>query len=73
MLPVPESEAKKRWAKENTVVITIKLNRNTDGDIIGKLESEQNRQGYLKALIRRDMHGDESGAVKEKAVAESWH
>lgn len=33
----------------------IDLNRNTDGDIIAWLEGKDNRQGYIKALIRADM------------------
>ena len=33
----------------------IDLNRNTDGDIIAWLESKDNRQGYIKRLIREDM------------------
>lgn len=29
-----DSEAKKRWMKENTTQATVKLNHNTDADII---------------------------------------
>lgn len=46
--------SKTRWDKENTVVITMKLNRNTDADIIEKLDSVDNKQGYIKQLIRED-------------------
>lgn len=47
--------SKTRWDKENTVVITMKLNKNQDADIIEKLNSVDNRQGYLKELIRADI------------------
>lgn len=47
--------SKARWDKENTVVITMKLNKNQDADIIEKLNSVDNRQGYLKELIRADI------------------
>lgn len=47
--------SKARWDKENTVVITMKLNKNQDADIIEKLKSVDNRQGYLKELIRADI------------------
>lgn len=47
--------SKTRWDKENTVVITMKLNKNTDADIIEKLESVDNKQGYIKRLIREDV------------------
>lgn len=47
--------SKSRWDKENTVVITMKLNKNQDADIIDKLNSVDNKQGYLKELIRADI------------------
>ena len=31
---MPDSEAKKAWMKANTVMAAVKLNRNTDKDII---------------------------------------
>lgn len=33
----------------------LKLNRNTDHDIIDKLDSVPNKQGYIKGLIRADI------------------
>ena len=50
----PQSEAKTRWDRENTVVVTMKLNKNQDKDIIEKLNSVDNKQGYIKRLIRED-------------------
>ena len=49
-----DSEAKKRWDAENTVHIRLKLNKHTDADIIQKLDSVDNKQGYIKQLIRKD-------------------
>ena len=43
------------WQKENLKRITIKLNKHTDADILEYLDGLDNRQGYLKALIREDM------------------
>ena len=54
----PQSEAKTRWDRENTVVVTMKLNKNTDADIIEKLDSVDNKQGYIKRLIREDLARD---------------
>lgn len=51
---MPDSEAKKKWDRENTVVVTMKLNKNQDADIIEKLNSVDNKQGYIKRLIRED-------------------
>lgn len=61
---MPESEAQKRArekyeAKPETQArkagVYLKLNRETDGDILAKLESVDNRQGYIKDLIRADI------------------
>lgn len=50
-----QPESKTKWDKENTTVVTMKLNKNKDADIIEKLKSVPNRQGYLKQLIRGDI------------------
>lgn len=36
--------------------IFLKLNKETDADILEKLESTDNVQGYIKALIRADIN-----------------
>lgn len=46
--------SKTRWDRDNTIVITMKLNKKTDADIIEKLNSVDNKQGYIKQLIRED-------------------
>lgn len=51
MTKTPQS----RYDAENTVQIKLKLNANTDADILRKLEEIKNKQGYIKALIRADM------------------
>ena len=44
-----------RYNKENTVQISLKLNRSTDADLIESLNRIANKQGYIKELIRKDM------------------
>ena len=44
-----------KYDKENTKRVFIKLNKNTDKDILDYLESVQNKQGYIKDIIRKDM------------------
>ena len=44
-----------KYNKANTVQVPIRLNKGTDADILAHLESVQNKQGYIKELIRRDM------------------
>ena len=48
--------ANSRYAKVNCMTFSIQLNKNTDADLINKLTSVDNRQGYIKELIRRDLN-----------------
>ena len=53
-----QKRAQKRYDEANKDkwrMIHLKLNRETDADIIEKLESSQNIQGYIKDLIRADI------------------
>ena len=44
-----------KYNKENTVQISLKLNRTTDADLIDSLNRIANKQGYIKELIRKDI------------------
>lgn len=44
-----------RYAAKTIRRYVINLNRNTDPDILDHLESLDNVQGYIKALIRADI------------------
>ncbi len=62
MQEMSTSDAQKRatskYDANNTVQFTIKLNKNTDSNLIEKLNSVDNRQGYIKELIRKDIDSD---------------
>lgn len=53
------SEAKKKanakYDAAHTKQIMLKLNLVTDADILAKLDSMDNKQGYVKGLIRKDI------------------
>ena len=49
---MPDSEAKKKWTRENTTMIHIKLNHNTDKDLLEFFETVDNRAGFIKGLVR---------------------
>ena len=57
---MPDSKAKKDWVKANTQRVVMNLNKNTDRDILTRLEEVPSKQGYIKSLIRQDI------AEKEK-------
>jgi hypothetical protein len=46
-----DSEAKKNWMKENTTFVGLKLNHNTDSDILEALQGKQ-KQTEIKRLLR---------------------
>ena len=52
--------AQAKYDKDNTVQVKIKLNKKTDSDIIKRLSEVDNKQGYLKELIRLDILRDNS-------------
>ena len=52
-MSMPESEAKKRWMKENFWLISIKFHRKYDADIVEYFESVGNeKQTVIKAALR---------------------
>ena len=50
-----KSRASAKYDKEHTKGIYLKLNKETDADIIGYLEETENVQGLIKSLIRKEM------------------
>lgn len=56
------TEAQKRavmkYDKIHTKQIKLKLNLETDKDIIDRLNEVDNKQGYIKDLIRKDIKPD---------------
>lgn len=51
--------ASQKYLREKCKDITLRLNKKYDEDILAWLDSQENKNGYLKALIRADMaaHG----------------
>ena len=53
-------KAQAKYDKSNTIQVNLKLNKNTDEDIIKRLSEVDNKQGYIKELIRFDILRDNS-------------
>lgn len=45
-----------KYDAKNTRQYHLKLNLNTDADIIQQLEQQESIQGYIKVLIREDLN-----------------
>lgn len=54
-------KANKRYDDNNTVQFKMKLNKNTDKDILERLDNVERKQTYIKRLIREDMHREAEG------------
>lgn len=54
------SIAAAKYNAKSVKQIKLNLNKKTDADVIQKLESCGNIQGYIKQLIRQDLEGKES-------------
>lgn len=56
-MATPKSNLKAidKFNKEKTNVVSVRLNKNTDADIIEKLNSVPSKMGYIKDLIRKDI------------------
>ena len=50
-----QARATAKYDATNTRKVVLKLNLKTDADILARLDSIGNKQGYIKELIRRDM------------------
>ena len=47
--------ANNKFNKANTKMVSLRLNYNTDADIIKKLDEVDSKMGYIKELIRKDL------------------
>lgn len=58
-MPQRYTEAKARanakYDATHTKQVMLKLNLTTDGDILDRLDEVENKQGYIKGLIRDDI------------------
>lgn len=51
-----QKRATAKYDAANTIQYHLKLNKQTDADIIAHLDMIDNKQGYIKDLIRKDMN-----------------
>ena len=58
MISQAQLRAQNKYDKVHTKSIMLKLNRTSDADILAKLDDVDNRQGYVKRLIRQDIRGN---------------
>ncbi len=54
-MPFDQQTYVEDYQRENIVRVVVKLNRKTDADILAALGAQENRQGYIKNLIREEI------------------
>lgn len=57
--------AQSKWIKENTKGFYIRLNVASDLDIIQHLSTKENKQGFVKELIRADLARETGKAMQD--------
>ena len=61
MVSNAQRRASAKYDKENAVVLTVKLNKKTDSDILAALESVTNRNAFIKKIIREKIAESKRG------------
>lgn len=56
-------KAQKKYDQANTIGVYLKLNRATDADIIEFLNAVDNKQGVIKALIRKEIQAQDEKKI----------
>lgn len=57
-----------KYDKNNTRLIQLKLNKKTDADILDFLDGLDNRQGFIKDMIRKHIKGEDVVPVMDKKI-----
>ena len=60
------TKANMKYQAANTRQVSLTLNTKTDKDILTKLNTVGNKQGYIKGLIREDIAKEQEGGSSEK-------
>lgn len=51
----PRTKAQAKYDRDHTVMVTLKLNKDTDSEIICWLREQPSKQGAIKQLIQREV------------------
>ena len=54
-MPEEKYGPQRRYHAKAIVRVTVDFNRNTERELVERIESEPNRSGYIKRLVREDV------------------
>ena len=58
----PADEA---WKREHTTRLVVRLNHNTDADILERVQAQPSMAGYIKRLVREDIAREISASASK--------
>ena len=61
-MPEDRYEPQRRYHAKTICRVTVDLNRNTESDLVERVESQPNKSGYIKGLIRADVERTKNGS-----------
>ena len=50
--------ANKRYRDKSILRVSVDFNRNTEPDLVERIEQQESKAGYLKSLVREDIERD---------------
>lgn len=62
-------EGNRRYDKTNTRQVKLKLNTNTDADILAWLDQQESKQGAIKGLIRKQIGRSRDERIRAEVEA----
>lgn len=67
MISDAQKRATAKYHAEKIVLVTLKLNKGTDSDILEFLEKQKNKRGYIKNAIREKMAREAASERQEES------
>ena len=50
--------ANKRYERDTLLKVSVAFNRNTEPELVAKVEEQESKAGYLKRLVKEDVERD---------------
>ena len=54
----PYYPANKRYEQNTLLKVTVAFNRNTEPELVERMEQQESKAGYLKRLVKEDIDRD---------------
>lgn len=54
-MPEEKYEPQRRYHAKAILRVTVDFNRNTESELVERIENEPNKAGYIKKLVKKDV------------------